>query len=755
MAEPIAQPASGANLLTQLLGQMSNTSGNSSSLAQQLSNILTNGSTTGTTSGTSSATTTTSAELAPLIAAFTQAQGGMNPEQLTALITSIFTEGARAVPELTTQFANSSGSRVSGNSGLNLALGDLNKNLSSQAVQALLGYNQASQQTAANTAAQIAANTRQTQQTGQQTQQTANTTQQQQQQVGTTSNQQTQQQQQRSGIDPKMASLVGAGGTALNWLDKKGVFDGIFNRGSGSVGGIGTGTLPSASSMPTLTNGGGSSLMSAPAASQGFLAGTAPAAPAASNPYGGGSSIGGAGAAIGGSMVLPSVAPNIGGITNFGGYSTPSGGIGTGFDFGFGALPTSFDAFGTLGTESLGSNLNFGSNPFDYGGSESGITGAVGGIGRDNLLGGFGDAFGSIGGAIGDLGGAFTDGLGGLLGGAADWIGSFFADGGQVQTGATTPRIRNANYMGPRMDRERTDALNYEGYAIPAPVGSSVPAGGSPSMGAITTPSVAMAPPMVAQTVGSSRDQALQLFQQGVQRQQEAYAAARAAEAAAGGGGGNAEGSGQNEADNGQAGIGPSGIAAAPQGTPQGISTALGMMGMPAQGLSAMLGFIAAMAAAVNQANAAGVGAGTGIGVSADSQGAVSSPVSQSSVVGTPIGTIDSSVDGGGGDDGGPASAGNAGTGSAGDTGEGDGAGPGGGGGAGSGAGPGWADGGVVRGPGNGTSDSVKILSREPGGKNIFYSDGEYVIPKDVVDTLGTDLFDRLLSSFHTPAARQ
>ena len=39
---------------------------------------------------------------------------------------------------------------------------------------------------------------------------------------------------------------------------------------------------------------------------------------------------------------------------------------------------------------------------------------------------------------------------------------------------------------------------------------------------------------------------------------------------------------------------------------------------------------------------------------------------------------------------------------------------------------------------------------RQPGGKEIRYSDGEYVIPKDVVDALGVSHFDSLLDAFHT-----
>ena len=59
-------------------------------------------------------------------------------------------------------------------------------------------------------------------------------------------------------------------------------------------------------------------------------------------------------------------------------------------------------------------------------------------------------------------------------------------------------------------------------------------------------------------------------------------------------------------------------------------------------------------------------------------------------------------------------------------------------------AGPGLANGGEVDGPGTGTSDSIKAR----------LSDGEYVIPADVVEKLGVQFFDQLRNQFHTPAAQ-
>ena len=55
------------------------------------------------------------------------------------------------------------------------------------------------------------------------------------------------------------------------------------------------------------------------------------------------------------------------------------------------------------------------------------------------------------------------------------------------------------------------------------------------------------------------------------------------------------------------------------------------------------------------------------------------------------------------------------------------------------------ADGGKVKGPGTGISDSIPIKA----------SKGEYMMSKDVVDALGVEFFDALQAAFHTPAAVQ
>jgi len=62
------------------------------------------------------------------------------------------------------------------------------------------------------------------------------------------------------------------------------------------------------------------------------------------------------------------------------------------------------------------------------------------------------------------------------------------------------------------------------------------------------------------------------------------------------------------------------------------------------------------------------------------------------------------------------------------------------------------ADGGVIEGPGTGVSDSIPGFG--PDGP-ISVSDGEYIVPADVVLKKGTDFFDKLVEQNHTPAEMQ
>lgn len=77
----------------------------------------------------------------------------------------------------------------------------------------------------------------------------------------------------------------------------------------------------------------------------------------------------------------------------------------------------------------------------------------------------------------------------------------------------------------------------------------------------------------------------------------------------------------------------------------------------------------------------------------------------------------------------------------------------------------GFADGGVIAsghgvrmpdgqiiGPGTGTSDSVPAAT--PDGQNIKLSNGERVIPADVVHAKGGEFFDKLIEKYHKPVQR-
>lgn len=61
---------------------------------------------------------------------------------------------------------------------------------------------------------------------------------------------------------------------------------------------------------------------------------------------------------------------------------------------------------------------------------------------------------------------------------------------------------------------------------------------------------------------------------------------------------------------------------------------------------------------------------------------------------------------------------------------------------------------GMIRGPGTSTSDSIAAINRHT-GERIALSDGEYVIPADVVRRKGTEFFEKLIEKNHTPSAIQ
>lgn len=100
--------------------------------------------------GGTKSTTTQSSSIDPAVMAqintlLGQQMSQITPEGISALIGSIFRQGAQQVPVLATQFAQSAGARASNNSPLNLANQQLQTRLADQAMQSLLtAQNQAS-----------------------------------------------------------------------------------------------------------------------------------------------------------------------------------------------------------------------------------------------------------------------------------------------------------------------------------------------------------------------------------------------------------------------------------------------------------------------------------------------------------------------------------------------------------------------------------------------------------------------------------
>ena len=64
------------------------------------------------------------------------------------------------------------------------------------------------------------------------------------------------------------------------------------------------------------------------------------------------------------------------------------------------------------------------------------------------------------------------------------------------------------------------------------------------------------------------------------------------------------------------------------------------------------------------------------------------------------------------------------------------------------------SNGGLVQGPGTGTSDSVNAVN-VTNGSPVKVSSGEYVIPADVVAAKGKDFFDGMIRKYHSPTGYQ
>lgn len=105
---------------------------------------------------TSSSTSSDPAAADALKQLLTQMQQSSTPEGMAAMMAQLFQTGAQQVPALTQQYANAAGARTTGNSSLQLALGDLNSELAKQAAQLAMTQ----QQNTANVANQLAGATR-------------------------------------------------------------------------------------------------------------------------------------------------------------------------------------------------------------------------------------------------------------------------------------------------------------------------------------------------------------------------------------------------------------------------------------------------------------------------------------------------------------------------------------------------------------------------------------------------------------------
>lgn len=204
MADAIKYESALPALLTQLMGTTQKTNGGGGT-------------------GTTSSTTTSSANTDPLMSIFGQQAASATPEGMQSMLTDLFTRGAQAVPGLTQQFANSSGSRVQGNSGLNLALGELTKTLAQQAAELMMRQQQAAGSTAAQIAQATAGKTTTGATTAPATSQTVQTG------------------------NPTAALLTGLGGVGLNAADKLGLFKGLKGAVSG---GTATGGVPFEANFP-------------------------------------------------------------------------------------------------------------------------------------------------------------------------------------------------------------------------------------------------------------------------------------------------------------------------------------------------------------------------------------------------------------------------------------------------------------------------------------------------------------------------
>lgn len=585
------------------------------------------------------------------IFAQTSAGGKAGTPEMMALIEAIFREGAAKVPELTTQFANSTGSRTAKNSGLNLALGDLNRQLSTTAAQAILQNQQANNQMATQAATGIA-NSDRTVTTG----------------VA-----------QGAKTNPLLPILAGWG---LNKLDKSKLFGG--NASAAQANGFPVaddGTTAGINDMISSMNGGGGDI----AASGSGMDYTADLAAAAS-----------------GLESLDS------GLSDW--------------------MPDTSAVSAADSMDFSGSGMDLGGNlledvaDFDFGGFDLGFKdgGVIGGVNMNANARREAEAMGTAPAAVskpaapapaqteaaksGNLAAQLLNYIKAKQGG-----GTGMADGGVV---------RNRNNMGVA--------------SRPAPLVNAV--NGSPVAG-----NGAVKP---ATATGTARP---------IRRPEDELQI------------GMSDGEGQTtsatDVTNGMTDASPAalgGLALTALGMFTGLSPVTSVIGR-ALDLPNMNPLSKAVNAVANMMSPA---APQGMDTPESIDG-IEGTMSTVSPQGNPMSTNPSfmaSQDPFSNASMGATSAASAASPTAGsDPGEGDAAASGVGSGADAGMGGpgspgGWKNGGLVTGPGTGTSDSIPVASAQPGGPKIKYSSGEYVIPEDVVRFWGTKRLDSMISAVHRPA---
>lgn len=664
---------------------------------------------------TTSSSSQGTANTQPLQQVFQQASQPMDMQLYETMIKDIASQASRQVPTITSALANATGTRSTGNSPLALALKELEGESLNRGAQQVLQFNQNAQGNAVNAARGIADATRGT----------------------------TQQQTQKSGFaqSPVGAAALGWG---LNQLDKRGVFDKVGDVASSGLDAV-------------------NSLFSSPAMS-------------ASDVW----SVMGEGA--GGALPSADVFSNFSAPDgmDFSGFTDPLAGFGAGVS----------DFFGGAG-DVLGGVA-------DWGGD---ILGDIGG-GISDFFGGIGDFFGF---ADGGMPGSQTRGQGMIpartaapmqvadsaamgmdpnkvmqmilmqsmmkpamaapapnplnfiryLMPTSDFNIYQYANGGRVNSAAQPKpgigyadggRVRNLNYMGGPLARTGMNAVDLTSFGASGGSGAGVNSSGIMDISRMTR-----------ENIGIGRGSSSIPLDERMRMLSGVSDAGLDAPSNPGAGTGTAA---QNAAAMNAFAMSLAAPAIAALGIPPAVVSAItSVPSFPAfafqQIAKPVVSALAPTAPAAPTAPGAvgGSGDGSSIGAVGDAEGAVSSPVGDSSVEGFSIGDATAPSAGG---PGGPGSAG-------------DGTGPGGSGASGSGVGASgsaasgvggdsgvggvgaYSQGGKIRGPGTGTSDSIMATSRIPGESPVRFSNGEFIFSKQATDFYGPEMLTRMLMAAHTP----